>query len=690
MNTWSSGEAEWSPVSAASVLQCLVAAASNKTKYMAKPAVYDASAIQALKGLEPVRRMPGMYTHTVHPLHVVQEAIDNAVDEALAGYGKKITVTVHKDGSVEVEDEGRGIPVDIHPVEKKPAVEVAFTMLHADGKFPRSGDGVYHISGGLHGVGVAVSNALSKRCEVTVFRDGQKHTIAFEGGELKQKLRSEKIKERRTGTIVRLWPDAKYFDSPNIPLGELEHLVRSKAYLLPGLTMVLDIEGKDKKTWKYERGMTQYFDFMLAGRELAAPLFTGERFFDEKSLTGISDIDPGEGASWAIGWVADGDTFTDSHVNLIPTRSGGTHEAGFRAGVFEALAAFIDTRALAPKGVKVIADDLWQRACFTLSARIVRTQFHGQTKEKLTTRHAAKLLEMCVRDPFELWLSQHPEEGKKIVELTIEQALARLSKGKKVERKKSSGIATLPGKLVDCASGDVTRNELFLVEGDSAGGSAKEARDKETQAILPLRGKVLNTMSKDSRTVLANKELQAIATAIGVDPHGSNDNPDLGGLRYGKVVVMTDADVDGGHIQALLLTFFFMHAPKLVGAGHLYVAQPPLYKVEVASQGKGKPSRRLYCLDDDELAEVLAQLRKENVRDGSWEISRFKGLGEMSPEQLWETTMNPDTRRLVRMELDAKELKKARATFELLMDSGEAEGRRNWMREHWKTVEADV
>ncbi len=657
---------------------------------MAKQAVYDASAIQALKGLEPVRRMPGMYTHTVHPLHIVQEALDNAVDEALSGHGKRITVSVRKDGSVEVADEGRGVPVDMHPVEKKPAVEVAFSMLHAGGKFSRSGDGVYHISGGLHGVGVAVSNALSKRCEVVVFRDGQKHSIAFEGGELKNKLRSEKIKEKRTGTVVRLWPDPQYFDSPSIPLGELEHLVRSKAYLLPGLTTALAVEDKQTKTWRYERGMEQYFEFMLQGRELVAPLFTGERHFDEKSLAGISDIEPGEGASWAIGWVAEGEIFADSHVNLIPTRSGGTHEAGFRAGIFAAAAAFMETRAIAPKGVKVIADDLWSRACFTLSARIVRTQFHGQTKEKLTTRHGARLLELCVRDAFELWLNEHPAEGTRIVELAIEQAMARLSKGKKVERKKSSGIATLPGKLVDCASGDVSRNELFLVEGDSAGGSAKEARDKETQALLPLRGKVLNTMSKDSRTVLANKELQAIATAIGVDPHSSEEQVDLGGVRYGKVIVMTDADVDGGHIQALLLTFFFMHAPKLVERGHLYVAMPPLYKIEVPAQGKGRPARRVYCLDDDELEEVLNQLKKEKVKDGSWEISRFKGLGEMSPEQLWETTMNPDTRRLVRMSLDAKDMKNIREKFELLMDSGEAEGRRNWMREHWKTVEADV
>jgi topoisomerase-4 subunit B len=654
---------------------------------MAKQQVYDASAIQALKGLEPVRRMPGMYTHTVHPLHIVQEAIDNAVDEALAGFGNRISVRVFKDGSVEVEDEGRGIPVDLHPEEKKPAVEVAFGMLHAGGKFAKSGEGVYHISGGLHGVGVAVSNALSRRLEVTVYREGGKHCVAFEGGELKNKLRSERIKEKRTGTVVRLWPDPKYFDSPSIPMAELEHLVRSKAYLLPGLTTVLEVEGKEKKSWKYERGMAQYFDFMLQGRELAAPLFSGERYFGESS---VPEIEPGEGAAWAIGWVAEGEVFADSHVNLIPTRSGGTHEAGFRNGIFDALVAFMETRALQPKGVKLIAEDVWARACFTLSARIVRTQFHGQTKEKLTTRHAAKLMELCVKDAFELWLSEHPEDGTRIAELAIEQALARLAKGKKVERKKSSGIATLPGKLVDCASGDVTRNELFLVEGDSAGGSAKEARDKESQAILPLRGKVLNTMSKDSRTVLANKELQAIATALGVDPHGAEETPDLSGLRYGKVILMTDADVDGGHIQALLLTFFFMHAPKLVEAGHVYVAQPPLFKVEIPAQGKGKPARRAYCLDDDELEETLAALNKEKVKEGTWEISRFKGLGEMSPEQLWETTMNPDTRRLVRMQLDSRQLKQARATFELLMDSGEAEGRRNWMREHWKTVEADV
>jgi topoisomerase-4 subunit B len=658
---------------------------------MAKQQVYDASAIQALKGLEPVRRMPGMYTHTVHPLHIIQEAIDNAVDEALAGFGKRITVSVFKDGSVQVEDEGRGIPVDMHREEKKPAVEVAFSMLHAGGKFSRSGDGVYHISGGLHGVGVAVSNALSKRCEVVVFRDGKKYSIAFEGGELKNKLKEEKApKDKRSGTVVRLWPDPKYFDSPNIPMNELEHLVRSKAYLLPGLTMALEVEGKQTKLFKYERGMAQYFEMMLDGRELVAPLFTGEKHFDEKAVKDMTDIEPGEGAAWAIGWVAEGDIFADSHVNLIPTRSGGTHEAGFRSGIFEALAAFMDARALAPKGVKLIPDDLWQRACYTLSARIVRTQFHGQTKEKLTTRHATKLLEMCVKDAFELWLNEHVDEGKKIVELAIEQAMARLAKGKKVERKKSSGIATLPGKLVDCASGDTSRNELFLVEGDSAGGSAKEARDKDTQALLPLRGKVLNTMSKDSRTVLANKELQAIATAIGVDPHSAEEKPDLSGIRYGKVIVMTDADVDGGHIQALLLTFFFMHAPRLVEAGHLYVAQPPLYKVEVPSQGKGKPARRIYCLDDDELEDSLNQLKKEKIKDGSWEISRFKGLGEMSPEQLWETTMNPDSRRLIRMEFDFKNAKKITEAFELLMDSGEAEGRRNWMREHWKTVEADI
>ena len=485
---------------------------------------------------------------------------------------------------------------------------------------------------------------------------------------------------------MRLWPDPKYFDSANIPLAELEHLVRSKAYLLPGLTMVLEVEGKDSKTWKYERGMAQYFEFMLQGRELVAPLFSGERYFKESN---IPEVEPGEGAAWAIGWVAEGDIFADSHVNLIPTRSGGTHEAGFRAGIFEALAAFMDTRALAPKGVKVIADDLWQRACFTLSARIVRTQFHGQTKEKLTTRHAARLLELCVRDAFELWLNEHPAEGTKIVELAIEQAMARLSKGKKVERKKSSGIATLPGKLVDCASGDITRNELFLVEGDSAGGSAKEARDKETQALLPLRGKVLNTMSKDSRTVLANKELQAIATAIGVDPHSHEE----GGLER-RALRQGDRHDRRGRRRR----------PHPGAAPHLLLharaearrARPPLRRhaatlqggSSFAGQGQASAPRLLPRRRRARGDARAAQERK--VKEGSWEISRFKGLGEMSPEQLWETTMNPDTRRLVRMVLDQKEIKKVRETFEKLMDSGEAEGRRNWMREHWKTVEADV
>jgi len=663
---------------------------------MAKKLVYNEASFRALKGLEPVRQNPGMYTHVVHPLHIVQEAIDNAVDEALAGFGKKITVTVFKDGSIEIADEGRGIPVGLHPEEGVHVVEMAFTMLHAGGKFDKEGnESAYVIAGGLHGVGVAVTNALSKRLEVTVYRDGAKHTLAFEGGDVKQKLKSQKGKEyeRKTGTVVRTWPDPKYFDGPNIPLAELEHLVRSKAYLLPGLTALLRVEGKDgfdEKKWAFAGGMAQYFDAMLAGRELAAPLFEGERYFEEDPNDQSAEIMPGEGAAWALGFVADGDTFTESHVNLIPTRSGGTHELGFRNGVFEALKAFMETRGLTPKGVKLVAEDVWSRACFTLSAKIVRTQFHGQTKEKLTTKHAARLLELCVRDAFELWLNGHPEEGKRIAELAVEQALNRLRKGQKFERKKSSGVATLPGKLVDCASGDTSRNELFLVEGDSAGGSAKEARDKDTQAVLPLRGKVLNTMSKDSRTVLANKELQAIATAIGIDPHGLEDEPDVSGLRYGKVVVMTDADVDGGHIQALLLTFFFMHSPKLVELGRVYVAQPPLFKIEVPAQGKGKPARRVYCLDEEELDDALALLKKEGVREGSWEISRFKGLGEMSPEQLWDTTMNPDTRRLVQMRLDRGQIKKVRETFELLMDAGEAEGRRNWMREHWKTVEADV
>jgi topoisomerase-4 subunit B len=658
--------------------------------------VYNEASFKALKGLEPVRQNPGMYTHVVHPLHIIQEAVDNAVDEALAGFGKRITVTVYRDNSVEVADEGRGIPVGLHPEEGKHVVEMAFTMLHAGGKFSKeANESAYVIAGGLHGVGVAVTNALSQRLEVTVFRDGARHTMAFEDGEVVQRLKSVSAKdaERRTGTTVRAWPNPKYFDSPNIPAAELEHLIRSKAYLLPGLTTILRIEGKDgfeQKSWTFKGGMAQYFDAMLGAREMVAPLFSGERFFENDAQEQSTEIMSGEGAAWALGFVADGDTFAESHVNLIPTRSGGTHEIGFRNGIFDALKAFMETRGITPKGVKLVAEDLWSRACFTLSAKIVRTQFHGQTKEKLTTKHAVRMVELCVHDAFELWLNAHPEDGKRVAELAIEQALNRLRKGQKFERKRSTGVATLPGKLVDCASGDTSRNELFMVEGDSAGGSAKEARDKDTQAVLPLRGKVLNTMSKDARTVLANKELQAIATAIGVDPHGLDDTTDLSGLRYGKIIVMTDADVDGGHIQALLLTFFFMHCPQLVENGRVYVAQPPLFKVEVPAQGKGKPQRRLYCLDEEELDDSLALLRKEGVKENSWEISRFKGLGEMSPEQLWDTTMNPDTRRLVQMRLDRTQIQKVRGTFELLMDAGEAEGRRNWMRNHWKSVEADV
>ena len=656
---------------------------------------YDASSIRALKGLEPVKQMPGMYTHTANPLHILQEVLDNSVDEALGGHGRRIAITLFKDGSAQVEDEGRGVPVDIHPVEKKPAVQMVFTMLHAGGKFDKEGgDAAYVFSGGLHGVGVSVTNALSKRMEVRVRRDGKLHSLAFADGDLKEKLASVRLPEDgpRTGTTVRFWPDPKYFDSPAIPVTDLEHLLRSKAYLLPGLNMVLRVESKsgfDERNWCYENGMTDYFGLRLDGRELAAPLFSGERYLGDEEAAALG-LAAREGAAWAIGWVAEGETFSESHVNLIPTRGGGTHESGFRDGIFEAVKAFMEHRGLTPKGVKIIADDVWGRACFILSARIIRSQFHGQTKEKLTSKHAVKLVESVSRDPFELWLNSHPEEGKKIVEIAISQAMSRLRKAVTFERKKSSGLATLPGKLVDCASGDTSRNELFLVEGDSAGGSAKEGRDKDFQAILPLKGKILNTMKADRSSILANAEVQSIFTAIGVDPHGIGDTVDLSGLRYGKIVIETDADVDGGHIQTLLCTLFFQHAPRLIEAGRIYVAQPPLYKIEVPQRGKGKPGRKIYCADDTELEENMAVLEKEGYTRAACEVSRFKGLGEMNPEQLWETTMSPDTRKLLRLKLDMKRVDEIRSTFTLLQGSGEAEGRRKWMREHWKSVEADL
>ena len=647
---------------------------------------YTAESISVLKGLEPVRHRPGMYTRTDHPLHIIQEAIDNAADEALGGFCKRIQVTLHSDGSVSIRDDGRGIPVEIHPAEGVPTVEVVFTQLHAGGKFNK-GDGTsaYRFSGGLHGVGVSVTNALSTRLEVEVTRDGGKHLIAFSGGAVIEPLkRLGDAPKRASGTCIRAWPDAQFFDSPTIPLGELERLLRSKAVLLPGLEISLAFEGGETKTWRFENGMQQYLAEQLDG-ELASPIFTCEKYVP----TDDENFPAGSGAAWSICWTTEGMLARESYVNLIPTPAGGTHETGLRQAAFDALKSFAEHHALIPKGVKLAADDVFSRASYVLAARVLDPSFQGQTKERLNSRDAVALVSRMVRDPLELWLNEHPDDAKKIAELAIKAAQARNRSGQKIEKRKQSAVAVLPGKLADCQSEDVSRNELFLVEGDSAGGSAKSGRDKELQAILPLRGKVLNTWEVEPGSLFANREIHDIAVALGIDPH-LPEAPDavLDNLRYGKLVIMTDADVDGSHIRVLLCTLFYRHFPKLIEHGHLYFAQPPLYRLDVPAQGKKRPPRKLYALDEAERDTLLDRLQLEGVKNEAVSISRFKGLGEMNPEQLWETTMSPDTRRLMRVRLPTAD--EATPVLNMLMAKNESAGRRAWMEENGALVDAEL
>ncbi len=648
---------------------------------------YNADSITVLKGLEPVKQRPGMYTRTENPLHVIQEVIDNAADEAMAGFCRKIGVTLHLDGSVSVSDDGRGIPVEIHPVEGVSTVEVVFTRLHAGGKFNKTDDdSAYRFSGGLHGVGVSVTNALSHRLEVEVVRDGGRHRLVFAAGEVIEPLvRVGDAPKKASGTTVRAWPDAKYFDSADLPRGELERLLRSKAVLMPGLEVSLNVEGGDTRTWLFEHGMRGYLSEALSDEPLI-PLFSGEKY----AAKGDDTFAAGEGASWAVAWTAEGAPVRESYVNLIPTPAGGTHEAGLRDGVFTAIKNFIDHHALLPKGVKLTADDAFGRASFLLSARVLDPSFQGQTKERLNSRDAVQLVSRMVRDPFELWLNEHVDYGKKLAELAIKAAQARARAAQKVEKRKSSGVAVLPGKLSDCESEDIERNELFLVEGDSAGGSAKMARDKDTQAILPLRGKVQNAWEVDKDRLFANAEIHDIAVALGVEPHTPDSEPDLSELRYGKLIIMSDADVDGSHIQTLLLTLFFRHFPKLIERGHIYVAQPPLYRLDVPAQGKKRPPRRLYALDDQELNTLRDRLVHEGVKPEHIEVGRFKGLGEMNPDQLRETTMDPATRRVLPVHVRSDAFEETRRMFTMLMGKGEASGRRAWMEEKGDSVEADV
>lgn len=648
---------------------------------------YDEASIQVLKGLEPVKQRPGMYTRTENPLHIIQEVIDNAADEALAGHASLLDVTVHSDGSVTVEDNGRGIPVGLHPDEQAPVVELVFTRLHAGGKFDKKGGAAYAFSGGLHGVGVSVTNALSLRLEVTVWRDGKVHEMEFRNGFVHQELHETgTVGRRRSGTRIRVWPDPAYFDSGSIPLADLTHALRSKAVLLGGVQVRLTKEKTgETQTWQYEDGLRGYLQEALHGSELIVPLFEGQQFAQDDDETYAA----GEGAHWVVAWTLEGSVVRESFVNLIPTTAGGTHEAGLRDGLFNAVKSFAELHSLLPKGIRLLPEDVFARASFILSVKVLDPQFQGQIKERLNSRDAVRLVSNYVRNALDLWLNANVEYGKKLAENALRNAQDRTRSSKRVAKRKSSGVAVLPGKLTDCESTDPGRTELFLVEGDSAGGSAKMGRDKEFQAILPLRGKVLNSWEVDRDRLFANNEIHDIAVAIGVDPHGPDDKVDLSGLRYGRICILSDADVDGSHIQVLLLTLFFKHFPKLVEAGHVYVARPPLFRLDVTAMGK-RPARKIYCLDEGELESALERLRTEGVRESQWSISRFKGLGEMSAEQLWDTTMDPDTRRLMPVSYGESGREATIEMFNMLMGKGESAQRRTWLEEKGNLAEVDV
>jgi topoisomerase-4 subunit B len=659
-----------------------------------KSRAYSAEDIEILEDLSPILHRPGMYTDPANPNHALVEAIDNAADEGLAGFARQVSVTLYEDGSAEVEDDGRGIPVDIHPRKKVPAVQVIFTTLHSGGKFRKTDkDAVYRIAGGLHGVGVCVTNALAKRLEVEVTRDGARHRLVFaDNGKVKEPLKKiATVGPRESGTRVRFWPDPKYFDSPQIIAADIAALLRAKAMLLPGVKFTLGVEKKGKvqtQTWHFPEGIKGYFSSAIGGLGPVADAFYGERYIDAQSES--DSFAEGEGALWAMAWIPDGDVIAEAYVNMIPTRHAGTHVAGLREAAYNAIRSFIEIHEMGQRGLKIVPEDVWSRACYVLAVKMLDPQFKGQVKNELLSRDAVKLVAQMVRDPFELWLNTHVDEGKRIAELVIRQAMARTKAAQKVERRKLSGVAVLPGKLTDCASDDPDRNELFIVEGDSAGGSAKQARDKEFQAVLPLKGKPKNTWQDSADSLYSNKEIEAIALAIGVDHHKLEDNVDLAGLRYKRLIILADADVDGAHIQVLLLTLFFRHFPKLIERGHVHVAQPPLFRIDVPGQGKGKPARKLYALDKQELAAIEEKLVDEGVKEDSWTVSRFKGLGEMSPEQLWETTLNPDTRRMLPIKVEDGMLETDRKTFDMMMARENATQRREWMEAYGNLVDADI
>ena len=615
---------------------------------------YDSSAIEVLTGLEPVRKRPGMYTNTERPNHLVQEVVDNSVDEAIAGHCKKIEVTLYKDGSVSVSDDGRGMPTDIHPEEGVPGVEVIMTRLHAGGKFSNKN---YRFSGGLHGVGISVVNALSKNVEVWVKRGGVEYNMSFsDGNKISDLEEIGTVGQRNTGTTIRFWPDANFFDTDKVHAAKLCRLLRAKAVLCPGLTIVFEDEIKPENNtqWYYEDGLKAYLNAALADNER----------YPEQGFQG-KEGDDNEEVEWIVAWATEAsEVITESYVNLIPTAQGGTHVNGLRIGLTESLREFCDFRNLLPKGVKLSPEDVWAQCQYVLSVRMKEPQFSGQTKEKLSSREISQFIATKVKDAFALWLNQNLEVGEKIAMLAIENAQSRLKSAKKITRKKITSGPALPGKLADCSSEDIDVTELFLVEGDSAGGSAKQARNRETQAIMPLRGKILNTWEVESGQVLASQEVHDISVAIGVDP-GSDS---LDGLRYGKICILADADSDGLHIATLLCALFVRHFRSLVEAGHLYVAMPPLYRIDQAKQV-------FYALDDAEHDKIIEQIKSEKP-NAKINVQRFKGLGEMNPSQLRETTMKEDSRRLVQMTMDGAGTNKL---MDMLLAKKQVAARKTWL-----------
>ncbi len=657
---------------------------------------YDADSVKVLRGLEPVKARPGMYTRTDSPTHIVQEVIDNAADEALGGHATKINVTIYKNGAIEVADNGRGIPVQIPKGETQAAVELVFVQLHAGGKFDKEDDtSSYRFSGGLHGVGVSVTNALSTRLEVTVKREGNIYSLAFENGARVQALEiTGKCAKKDTGTIVKCWPDPKYFDAPKVSLTQLEHLIKSKAVLLRGVTVNLSIEGNDgfeEKSWTYANGLPQYLDELIGerqleeGQEAAIPTISGESYAAENTDT----VSKGEGSVWAMSFGLGGGR-GESYVNLIPTLSGGTHEAGMRNGVYEAVKTFMEHHSMMQRGVKITSEDVWNNVCFVLAAKVLDPQFQGQTKEKLTNRDAMKMIASSVRPIVENWLTQNTEHAKRISDLVNSTAAARNKSTKKIEKRKTTGINLMPAKLTDCEAAGTMEAELFLVEGDSAGGSAKMGRNNEFQSLLPLRGKVLNTWEVDAGRIFGNSEVHDIFVALGIEPHTMDDEPDFSGLRYGKLCLLSDADVDGSHIQVLLLTMLLKHAPKLIERGHVYISQPPLYRIDVPAQGKSKPMRKLYVADEHEKMATIEKLKREGIAEEKLGIQRFKGLGEMNPEQLWETTLCPDTRRLIQVRLPELQVSESFSMFNMLMAKNQSPARKEWIERRGNDVEADV